>query len=160
MHSHTWPRHKNNTKEQFQNISKLQPRPTVLDQMSSSTAQQLSPSSGSKNTPESPLTDHGDQDNWSGDESELDGGNVNGSRKRARKDSALRPLSVSCETCKLRKVKCDRGQPSCGWCLKNGQPCEYKERKKPGLRAGYGRELESKLAEQATVLSRCSGSHC
>ncbi|KAK8162656.1 fungal-specific transcription factor domain-containing protein [Phyllosticta citrichinensis] len=36
-------------------------------------------------------------------------------------------MSVSCETCKQRK------------------PCEYKERKKPGLRAGYGRELEARL---------------
>jgi len=43
------------------------------------------------------------------------------------------------------QVKCDRGQPNCGWCLRNGQSCEYKERKKPGLRAGYGRELESRL---------------
>lgn len=42
-------------------------------------------------------------------------------------------------------MKCDRGQPACGWCARNGAPCEYKERKKPGLRAGYGRELEQRL---------------
>lgn len=41
----------------------------------------------------------------------------------------------------------DRGQPTCGWCTRNGQTCEYKERKKPGLRAGYGRELEARLGE-------------
>ncbi|CAG8982857.1 hypothetical protein HYALB_00006667 [Hymenoscyphus albidus] len=57
-----------------------------------------------------------------------------------------------CETCKTRKVKCDRGQPSCGWCTKNGQSCEYKERKKPGLRAGYGRELEQRLDKLEEVL--------
>lgn len=56
-----------------------------------------------------------------------------------------RPVSVSCELCKQRKVKCDRAQPSCGWCSRNGATCEYKERKKPGLRAGYGRELEQRL---------------
>ncbi|KAK4171506.1 putative transcription factor [Triangularia setosa] len=56
-----------------------------------------------------------------------------------------RPVSVSCELCKQRKVKCDRAQPSCGWCSRNGAICEYKERKKPGLRAGYGRELEQRL---------------
>ncbi|EPS25890.1 hypothetical protein PDE_00826 [Penicillium oxalicum 114-2] len=56
-----------------------------------------------------------------------------------------RPLTVSCELCKQRKVKCDRVQPSCGWCTRNGQLCEYKERKKPGLRAGYGKELEQRL---------------
>ncbi|KAJ3498295.1 hypothetical protein NLG97_g1237 [Lecanicillium saksenae] len=63
-----------------------------------------------------------------------------------------RPLSVSCELCKQRKVKCDRGQPSCGWCSRNGATCEYKERKKPGLRAGYGKELEQRLDKLEAVL--------
>jgi hypothetical protein len=54
-------------------------------------------------------------------------------------------MSVSCELCKQRKVKCDRSRPSCGWCARNNQSCEYKERKKPGLRAGYGRELEQRM---------------
>ena len=61
-------------------------------------------------------------------------------------------MSVSCELCKQRKVKCDRGQPHCGWCVRNGQICEYKERKKPGLRAGYGRELEARLDKLEGVL--------
>ncbi|CBX97926.1 similar to C6 transcription factor [Plenodomus lingam JN3] len=56
-----------------------------------------------------------------------------------------RPLSVSCETCKQRKVKCDRGAPACSWCVKNNSACVYLPRKKPGLRAGYGRELEARL---------------
>lgn len=42
-------------------------------------------------------------------------------------------------------MKCDRARPSCGWCSRNAAVCEYKERKKPGLRAGYGRELEQRL---------------
>ncbi|KAL0465066.1 fungal-specific transcription factor domain-containing protein [Neurospora intermedia] len=70
----------------------------------------------------------------------------NGKRKR--------PLSVSCETCKTRKVKCDRGQPACGWCSRNTVVCEYKERKKPGLRAGYGRELEQRLDNLEAELKR------
>jgi hypothetical protein len=97
------------------------------------TQQQLV-SPGSKRTPISPASD-GPEDNWS-DESGPDGGSLEAdgsSRKRRR--TANRPLSVSCETCKQRKVKCDRGHPSCGWCQKNNQPCEYRERKKPGLRA-------------------------
>lgn len=49
-------------------------------------------------------------------------------------------------------MKCDRGQPSCGWCSRNGAICEYKERKKPGLRAGYGRELEQRLDRLEDVL--------
>ena len=36
--------------------------------------------------------------------------------------------------------------------MKNSQVCEYRERKKPGLRAGYGKELESKMAEQAAAI--------
>ncbi|PSK48605.1 hypothetical protein B9Z65_119 [Elsinoe australis] len=86
-----------------------------------------------------------DEDDWSGEESVAD----DGSRKRKR---AKRPLSVSCELCKQRKVKCDRGHPACGWCVRNGHLCEYKERKKPGLRAGYGRELESRLDKLEGVL--------
>ena len=62
-----------------------------------------------------------------------------GPRKRKR------PLNVTCEACKARKVRCDRVQPSCGWCSRNDHICEYRERKKPGLRAGYGRELEGRL---------------
>ncbi|KAI0120985.1 fungal-specific transcription factor [Xylariales sp. AK1849] len=68
----------------------------------------------------------------------------NGKRKR--------PISVSCELCKQRKVKCDRGQPSCGWCKRNSVHCEYRERKKPGLRAGYGRELEQRLDKLEEIL--------
>lgn len=49
-------------------------------------------------------------------------------------------------------MKCDRGQPSCGWCSRNGAQCEYKERKKPGLRAGYGRELEQRLDKLEEIL--------
>jgi Fungal specific transcription factor domain len=39
----------------------------------------------------------------------------------------------------------DRGQPRCGWCTRNDHVCEYRERRKPGLRAGYGRDLERRL---------------
>ncbi|KAI9055613.1 hypothetical protein LZ554_000557 [Drepanopeziza brunnea f. sp. 'monogermtubi'] len=85
-----------------------------------------------------------DENAYSDDDSAAENGdngdNTNRPRKRQR-----RPMSVSCELCKQRKVKCDRGQPQCGWCSRNGAACEYKERKKPGLRAGYGRELEQRL---------------
>ncbi|KAG6359045.1 hypothetical protein INS49_012565 [Diaporthe citri] len=35
---------------------------------------------------------------------------------------------------------------------RNGAHCEYKERKKPGLRAGYGRELEQRLNKLEEIL--------
>ena len=63
-------------------------------------------------------------------------------RFRPKRSSLTRVFEYSG---KIRKVKCDRGQPNCGWCNRNGQVCEYKERKKPGLRAGYGRELEQRM---------------
>lgn len=120
------------------------------------------PESHPKLSHRSPIEDH---DGWSGEGSSADEATQpNGATKRKR------PLSVSCEICKQRKVsrctrstslgimttlgdaniaqvKCDRGQPSCGWCVKNHSECIYLPRKKPGLRAGYGRELEARLGE-------------
>jgi len=99
---------------------------------------------------EEPERDGDEEGNWSGEESGQDqdgGGGGDSSKKRKR------PMSVSCELCKQRKVKCDRGQPSCGWCSRNNQYCEYRERKKPGLRAGYGRELEARLGWCTTTSS-------
>lgn len=75
-------------------------------------------------------------------------------------EMADRP-SGSCETCKVRKVKCDRARPSCNWCTKNGVECVYKNRKKPGLRPGFGKELttrlsvvEERLVDQASEISQ------
>ncbi|KAF2030514.1 C6 transcription factor-like protein [Setomelanomma holmii] len=84
---------------------------------------------------------HSWSDEGSSGEEAVDRSQSGASSKRKR------PLSVSCETCKTRKVKCDRGHPACGWCLKNSSACVYLPRKKPGLRAGYGRELEARLGE-------------
>ncbi len=46
----------------------------------------------------------------------------------------------------------DRVDPTCGWCARNDRTCEYKERKKPGLRAGYGRELEGRIDRLEALL--------
>ncbi|EXJ82686.1 hypothetical protein A1O3_06500 [Capronia epimyces CBS 606.96] len=70
----------------------------------------------------------------------------NASKKRKRS------LKISCELCKARKVKCDRVEPSCGWCARNNRVCIYKERQKPGLRVGYGRELEEKINRLEALL--------
>ncbi|KFY40294.1 hypothetical protein V494_03579, partial [Pseudogymnoascus sp. VKM F-4513 (FW-928)] len=75
----------------------------------------------------------------SGDESLAGDGDVN--------ENGDGPRKAQC-----RPVKCDRGQPSCRWCTRNGARCEYKERKKPGLRAGYGRELEQRLDRLEDIL--------
>ncbi|KAF1946801.1 hypothetical protein EJ02DRAFT_335404 [Clathrospora elynae] len=108
--------------------------------MENATHQQTaSPNSTSKLSHHSPEDAH----DWSGSSEE----EANDRSQSGRSNKRRRPLSVSCETCKLRKVKCDRGAPACSWCLKNHSACVYLPRKKPGLRAGYGRELESRLGE-------------
>ncbi|KAF2397474.1 hypothetical protein EJ06DRAFT_550986 [Trichodelitschia bisporula] len=101
-----------------------------------------------KETGINPKDPWGDEEEFSSMESPSKAASKAPSKAKAKKQAA-RPLSVPCETCRQRKVKCDRGLPACGWCTKKSQTCEYKERKKPGLRAGYGRELEGRLAEQA-----------
>ncbi|KND88888.1 putative transcriptional regulatory protein [Tolypocladium ophioglossoides CBS 100239] len=55
-------------------------------------------------------------------------------------------------TCPCCFVKCDRGQPSCSWCTRNGAVCEYKERKRPGLRAGFGKELQERMDRLEAIL--------
>ncbi|KAL4881383.1 putative C6 transcription factor [Aspergillus karnatakaensis] len=111
--------------------------------------------SASQLTPPPPLLpaydqekDHSADESWSALDSDT-GLTQNGSSRGLKR---RRPLTVSCELCKQRKVKCDRTQPSCGWCTRNGQICEYKERKKPGLRAGYGKELEQRLDRLEEVI--------
>jgi len=54
------------------------------------------------NSPDN-TAEHGDEEAWSGedDASDNDGGDASGKRKRQR---LSRPLSVSCELCKSRKV--------------------------------------------------------
>ncbi|PHH82349.1 hypothetical protein CDD83_3296 [Cordyceps sp. RAO-2017] len=92
-------------------------------------------SAGGRLAPDLDSDDHSDEDHDS-------------SRAGKRK----RLISVSCEICKQRKVKCDRGQPACGWCARNGAVCEYKERKRPGLRAGFGKELQERMDKLEAIL--------
>lgn len=72
-------------------------------------------------------------------------GASDGPRKKQRIDGP-RPMCTNCEQCQLRKGKCDGGRPICGWCAANNKACVYQEKKKPGLKAGYGRDLERRLS--------------
>ncbi|KAH7065606.1 C6 transcription factor-like protein [Macrophomina phaseolina] len=103
-----------------------------------------------------PAHDDGDSDQARDSDADHDqaDADLDGDEHDASSRKRKRPMSVSCELCKQRKVKCDRGQPSCGWCVRNNQICEYKERKKPGLRAGYGRELEARLDRLEDMIQR------
>ena len=50
------------------------------------------------------------------------------------------------------QVKCDRAEPSCGWCSRNNRVCVYQERRKPGLRIAYVHDLEEKVNRLEAVL--------
>ncbi|GES66781.1 transcription factor aflr [Aspergillus terreus] len=41
-------------------------------------------------------------------------------------------LKASCDFCALSKIKCDRGQPQCQRCTKNGIMCHYSETRRIG----------------------------
>lgn len=80
----------------------------------------------------------------SGDDDQ--GGETEGSQEPHKEGKEDKQEPVSCELCKQRKVKCDRVRP-CNQCVKqkNEKHCTYLPRKKPGLRAGYGKQLEARL---------------
>ena len=54
-------------------------------------------------------------------------------------------LSKACEMCKTKKSRCDSARP-CSLCRQKGTKCEYREKGQPGLRPGYGKAMESRMA--------------
>lgn len=80
--------------------------------------------------------------------------NTSSTSKRPRANSnekeeptARRRIRVSeaCDTCRIRKDRCDGGRPTCNNCLRARRDCTYRPTKKRGLRTGYVRALESLL---------------
>ncbi|KAH8695484.1 fungal-specific transcription factor domain-containing protein [Talaromyces proteolyticus] len=98
------------------------------------------------------ITPHGESPFLGSHEEEED--EVNAEEQMVERLSGLkRPLAVTaCELCKARKVRCDRVEPSCGWCTRNSRSCVYKGRQKPGFRAGHMRELENKVNKLEVIL--------
>ncbi|OSD07291.1 hypothetical protein PYCCODRAFT_1430535 [Trametes coccinea BRFM310] len=79
---------------------------------------------------------------------------INGSqRQRAKK------ITVACNFCRSRKLKCDGGRPACGQCYKRQNPCDYtasskrrtaaagKQRKQYGGSDSEGDSLEDASGE-------------
>lgn len=63
--------------------------------------------------------------------------------------------NCSCESCKRRKIKCDRVLPNCSQCNKEPDRCEYTPRLKPGHRAetpAHARDSINDLATRLEVL--------
>ncbi|KAF7446854.1 C6 transcription factor [Pyrenophora tritici-repentis] len=89
-----------------------------MEQRATTQQQTGSPHGTAKLSNHSPADAH----DWSGDEHSSDD-DANDRSQSGTSNKRKRPLSVSCETCKQRKVKCDRGAPACSWCLKNHSAC-------------------------------------
>lgn len=63
-------------------------------------------------------------------------------------------VTTTCESCRSRKVKCDKVHPRCGPCAKHGLECIFvHERFKRGPRKG---ELERLRAQVGTCVRRLS----
>lgn len=81
--------------------------------------------------------------------------------KPARHSSQLNPVSLSCTSCRLRKVKCDKAQP-CSACLRSGIECVFPPRLRlPRGRQGRpkarGDELSSRLSRLESLIGRLGG---
>ena len=59
---------------------------------------------------------------------------------------ALAITTMSCTSCRWRKLKCDRARPCCGTCCKLRNECQYLERKKKiVLKTRSVKQLEARL---------------
>lgn len=72
--------------------------------------------------------------------------------------------TISCVSCRKRKLKCDRIKPRCGTCIRLRHECEFPERKRNlGSKRRNMKELEARLGMASSfmnlgtfVLIRCS----
>jgi hypothetical protein len=63
-------------------------------------------------------------------------------------DKATAPIekTISCVSCRKRKLKCDRVKPKCGTCSRLRHECEYPERRRNlGSKRRNMKELEARL---------------
>ncbi|GAP89658.1 putative binuclear zinc transcription factor [Rosellinia necatrix] len=66
--------------------------------------------------------------------------------------------SLSCVTCRSRKLRCDKVKPVCTRCAKVNGGCVYPEsRRKPAFRRRNVRELEERLAQVEGLLRHAGG---
>ncbi|KAH7142117.1 hypothetical protein EDB81DRAFT_899647, partial [Dactylonectria macrodidyma] len=61
--------------------------------------------------------------------------------------------TVACQKCRSRKTKCDNRRPSCGYCLKVGEPCVYETEANCHM---FGREVLEALSELREIVLRPS----
>ncbi|KHJ31549.1 putative fungal specific transcription factor domain-containing protein [Erysiphe necator] len=65
--------------------------------------------------------------------------------------------TISCVSCRKRKLKCDRIKPKCGTCVRLRHECEYPERRRnlgaKRARSSKEKEIEARLAQLETRLN-------
>ena len=62
------------------------------------------------------------------------------------KSAASAEKTISCVSCRRRKLKCDRAKPTCGTCVRLRHDCEYPERRRNlGSKRRNMKELEARL---------------
>nr|AKU04645.1 zinc finger transcription factor [Volvariella volvacea] len=54
-------------------------------------------------------------------------------------------ITVACNFCRSRKLKCDGGRPACGQCLKRSNPCDYmpQNKRRGGMKQRKGDDSDS-----------------
>jgi hypothetical protein len=63
--------------------------------------------------------------------------------------------TISCVSCRRRKLKCDRVKPKCGTCIRLRHECEYPERRRNlGSRRRNMKELEERLGTSIWLRSK------
>jgi hypothetical protein len=61
-------------------------------------------------------------------------------------DGKAQEKTISCVSCRKRKLKCDRIKPKCGTCTRLRHECEYPERRRTlGSKRRNMKELEARL---------------
>lgn len=66
--------------------------------------------------------------------------------------------TISCISCRGRKLKCDRVKPKCGTCIRLRNNCEYPERRRNvGTRRRNMRDLEARLGTSGIPYSLLGG---
>ncbi|TVY37892.1 Citrinin biosynthesis transcriptional activator [Lachnellula occidentalis] len=85
--------------------------------------------------------------------SEAQTGHALPSEASSATDARGHEKTISCVSCRRRKLRCDRIKPQCGTCSRLRHQCEYPERRRNlGSKRRNMRELEERLAQVETRL--------
>ncbi|KAF8073709.1 GTP binding protein [Lyophyllum atratum] len=75
-----------------------------------------------------------------------------GSSSRSTKQRTKK-ITVACNFCRSRKLKCDGGRPACSQCVKRSHPCDYmpQNKRRGTVRQRKGDESESDSGEERSA---------